>query len=105
MAGVSPASEVLDRPETSRLELVRDGHTAYAQYEIAPGTITFTHTLVPVELRGHGLGTTLVDAGLALARARGLKVIPRCPFFRAHFESHPQDLDLLNDAGRALLKG
>ncbi|MBS0377784.1 MAG: N-acetyltransferase [Proteobacteria bacterium] len=98
-------AEVVDHPESSRLELVRDGHTAYAQYELGPGTITFTHTLVPTELRGHGLGTSLVEAGLALARARGLKVIPRCPFFRAHFQAHPEDSGLLNDAGRALLGG
>ena len=102
MADADP-SPVLDHPESSRLELVRDGHTAYAQYELGPGSITFTHTLVPAELRGHGLGTALVRAGVALARARGLKVIPVCPFFREHFRNHPQDQDLLGEAGRRLL--
>src|SRR5579883_480506 len=101
----APASaEVIDRPEASRLEIVRDGHTSYAQYELTPGTLTFTHTLVPAELRGQGLGSTLIRAGLALARTRGLKVVPVCPFFQAYFRAHPGEQDLLREAGRPLLQ-
>jgi uncharacterized protein len=83
------AAAIADNPQAHRLEMQVDGAVAYAAYELAPGTITFTHTLVPQALRGRGIGTQLVEAGLALARERGLKVIPVCPFFIAYLRSHP----------------
>jgi len=101
-----PADEVAavrDNQAASRLEVVTPGGTAYAEYRLSPGVITFTHTLVPESLRGQGMGGRLIAAGLALARARGLKVTPVCPFFRAHMRAHPETQDLLTDAGRALL--
>lgn len=100
-AGDSPA--VRDNPAVKRLEIVTPTGTAYAEYRLAPGIITFTHTLVPESLRGHGLGGRLIVAGLAMARERGLKVTPVCPFFRAHMRTHAETQDLLSDEGRALL--
>jgi uncharacterized protein len=100
-AGESPA--VRDNPVAKRLEIVTPLGTAYAEYRLDPGIITFTHTLVPESLRGHGMGGRLISAGLALARERGLKVTPVCPFFRAHMRTHPQTQDLLSEEGRALL--
>jgi predicted GNAT family acetyltransferase len=86
----SESTAIRDNPAAQRLELQIDGAVAYAQYQLSPGAITFTHTLVPQALRGRGLGTRLVEAGLALARERGLKVIPVCPFFVAYLRAHPQ---------------
>ena len=71
----------------------------------------FTHTvsangaliIVPEALRGQGVATQLVLAGLASARERGLQVIPQCPVFAAYMRSHPDTHDLLADQGRALL--
>src|SRR5215813_4479041 len=97
------APPVRDNPAARRLEIVSPGGTAYAEYRLAPGVITFTHTLVPESLRGHGTGGRLIAAGLAMARERGLKVTPVCPFFRAHMRTHPETQDLLSDEGRLLL--
>jgi predicted GNAT family acetyltransferase len=99
--GDAPA--VRDNPAAQRLEIVAPGGTAFAEYRLAPGVITFTHTLVPESLRGHGMGGRLIAAGLAMARERGLKVTPVCPFFRAHMRTHVETQDLLSDQGRALL--
>jgi predicted GNAT family acetyltransferase len=95
--------EVRDNPAAHRLEVVTPSGVAFAEYRLEPGIITFTHTLVPERLRGQGLGGRLIEAGLAMARARGLKVIPVCPFFRAHMRAHPETHDLLAPQGRALL--
>lgn len=84
------ATEVADNPAANRLEARSGNQLAYAAYEIAPGTITFTHTLVPQALRHHGIATALVEAGIALARSRGLKIVPRCPFFKSYFAERPQ---------------
>lgn len=49
---------------------------------------------------GKGLGGTLIRAGLAAARERGLKVIPICPFFAAYMQKHAEVHDLLDDVWR-----
>ncbi len=58
-------SDVTNNPARSRYELVEDGHTAFAEYKLAPGVIDFTHTLVPKELGGRGIGSKLAAAVLA----------------------------------------
>jgi predicted GNAT family acetyltransferase len=86
---------VRDNPALNRFELDLDGHTAVAYYQLSPGVITFTHTEVPAELSGRGIGSELVRGALAAARARGLKVVPKCPFVAAFMAKHPQFDDLL----------
>jgi predicted GNAT family acetyltransferase len=86
---------VRDNPALNRIELDLDGHTAVAYYQLSPGVITFTHTEVPAELSGRGIGSELVRGALAAARARGLKVVPKCPFVAAYMAKHPQFNDLL----------
>jgi predicted GNAT family acetyltransferase len=46
-------------------------------------------------LSGHGIGSELVRGALEAARARGLKVVPKCPFVAAYMAKHPQFNDLL----------
>ena len=94
---------VTDNPAQSRFEITIDGHRAVAIYELAPGAITFLHTLVPEELKGRGLAGGLVLAGLASARERGLVVVPKCPVFAAYMRKHAETQDLLSADGRALL--
>ena len=70
-------SEVRNNEQLHRFELDVDGHLAVAYYRPSPGVITFTHTEVPPELGGRGVGSTLVKGALDLARAQGLKVASR----------------------------
>jgi hypothetical protein len=78
---------------------------AIAEYRLGDGTITFTHTLVPPELGGRGIGKALVRAGLAAARERGLKVIPLCSFVARHFADHAEARDLLEADSRRVPGG
>lgn len=88
-------SEVIDNSARSRFELVIDGHTALAAYRLAPGVITFTHTEVPEALGGRGIGSLLAKGALDQVRARGLKVVPRCPFIKSYIGKHLEYQDLL----------
>lgn len=88
-------SEVADNQDRSRYELVIDGHTAFAAYRIDGNVITFTHTIVPEELRGQGVAGRLIGAALADVRARGMKIVAQCEFVAAYLEKHPEDKDLL----------
>ena len=54
------------------------------------------HTGVPDAFRGQGVGLALVKRGVEDARARGLKILPLCPFAAAQFRRHPEWADVLN---------
>ena len=88
-------SEVADNPAEHRFELVEDEQTAFAAYRLDGDTITFTHTIVPRELEGHGVGSRLVGAALDDVRGRGLKVVAQCSFVAGYIERHPDYNDLL----------
>jgi predicted GNAT family acetyltransferase len=78
-----------------RFELESEGATGYVTYTRQGGTITFTHTIVPEELEGQGIGSAVVAAGLDYARDAGLQVVPQCSFVRSYIERHPEYQELL----------
>lgn len=80
----------------SRWEVVVDGHIAFAEYFHRGNVVTFPHTLVPPELEGRGITSTLARTALDDARARGYTVVPRCPFFHSYIERHPEYRDLVD---------
>jgi len=88
-------SEVRDNPAKHHFELIVDGFTALATYRLKPGVITFTHTEVPKELGGRGIGSQLAKGALDQVRARGLKVVPLCPFIKAYIDKNAEYQDLL----------
>lgn len=55
------------------------------------------HTGVPDALGGLGVGKALVEHMVHDVRARGLKVIPLCPFTKATLQKHPEWQDILKD--------
>ena len=55
------------------------------------------HTGVPDALGGMGVGKALVEYMVHDVRARGLKVIPLCPFTNATLRKHPEWQDILKD--------
>lgn len=72
-----------------------DGGRAVAAYQREGDTVVFTHTGVPPELEGRGIGSRLIRAALDDVRDQGLRVIPQCPFVRAFIAKHPEYRDLL----------
>jgi hypothetical protein len=86
---------VRDNPARSRFELDVDGETAFANYRIADGVLAITHTETPAHLRGRGIAGRVVAGALDAARARGLKVTPRCDFARDYVARHPEYHDLV----------
>jgi predicted GNAT family acetyltransferase len=75
--------DVTDNVALQRYELVVEGQTAFAEYRIEGDRMIFPHTLVPEALEGRGVGTRLVTAALADARARGLEPVGQCGFVAA----------------------
>ena len=62
------------------------------------------HTEVPPAFGGRGIGSQLVRRVIADARSAGERISPMCPLFVAHFERHPEDVDVLV-AGRMRRSG
>jgi len=89
------AQAVHDNPAQNRYEMPVDGGTAVALYRRVGDQLQVYHTEVPPALNGRGLGGTLVKGVLEDARARGLKVVPRCSFVAAFFRDHPEYKDVL----------
>lgn len=95
---------VVDDTAASRFELAVGGHVAFAAYEMANRTIIFTHTEVPSVMEGRGIGSALARGALDAARARGLSVIPLCPFIASYIRRHRQYLDLVSESNRRRLE-
>lgn len=84
-----------DNPDARRYEALRRGHIAFSEYALDGAIIAFTHTESPPELSGTGVASTLVKFALDDVRARGLRVIPLCPFVAAYIRRHQEYLDLV----------
>lgn len=85
------AIEVRDNSDEDRYELFVDGELAgVAEYRDRGDRRIFVHTLVETAYGGRGLGNRLAKGALDDAVARGLHVVPRCPFIRAWLERHPE---------------
>ena len=95
MGSAGDAMEVTDNREAQRFEAEVDGLIAYAQYQLGDGEITFTHTEVPGEFRGRGIGGQLAASALEAARERGLRVKALCPFIARYINDHAEYQDLL----------
>ncbi len=87
--------QVRHNAAASRYEALVDGHLSVCDYELADGRMSFTHTMVPPELRGRGVAEQLVRAALADARAAGRKVVPACSYVAKFIERNKEYQDLL----------
>lgn len=88
-------TEIKHNVDQHRFETSIDGHVGELAYRLDGNRIIFTHTGVPPEFRGKGIGAALVKAGLDYAAAQGLAVVPRCPFVAAYVDKHPEYQRLL----------
>jgi len=89
------SADVTDNAAEHRFEQKASDHVAVAYYTLASGVITFTHTEVPPALSGQGIGAKLVRGALEQVRARGLKVVPKCPFGEAFIVKNADFADLV----------
>jgi hypothetical protein len=81
--------EVADAPDRERYELSLDGEVVgFTAYKARTDLIAFIHTEVDDRFQGRGLGDRLIRSALEDARARGLAVLPFCPFVKAFIERH-----------------
>lgn len=86
---------VINDDQVGRFEIFESGQIAYMQYIQKDGVIDLTHTSVPIQLEGQGVGSALADSALNYAREEGLRVKPTCPFITAYVDRHLEFKSLL----------
>jgi uncharacterized protein len=88
--------ETRDNPSQLRYELLVDGQVrGTILYRRLPDAVALVHTDVDPGLEGRGLGARLVAGALDDIRARGLHVVPICPFVLSYLDRHPEYRDLV----------
>ncbi len=71
-------TDVIHQPFDQRFIIEQDGARCVLDYRLNNGSVNFTHTFVPPELRGRGLAEKLVRSGLKWAESEGLKKQASC---------------------------
>lgn len=74
----------------NRYEMTTEHGLAVAEYRQQGDRLVFTHTEVPSEDEGKGLGAKLVRGALEDTHRRGLKIVPACSFVVAYVRRHPE---------------
>jgi len=91
----TPTTSVTDNAAQSRFELIEEGATAFANYNLSGSVLTLPYVESPPVLRGKGTAGRLMEGVVAQARARQLKVVPVCGYAVSWFQRHPEHNDLL----------
>jgi len=87
---------VRDNPSELRYEaLVDDRLVGLIRYRKEPGLVVLAHSEIDLDLEHRGIGSELVRGALADIRARGLRVVPHCPFVLDYIRRHPEEADLV----------
>ena len=87
--------DIINNESEKRYETAVNGHLVYLEYIPAGKNIVLSHTEVPVELEGQGIGSQLVKQVLELIRSSDQKIIITCPFVAAYIKRHREYLTLI----------
>lgn len=90
-------SEVTDNPAEHRFELAIDGSEdlAEAYYRVEGDQVVLTHTIVPQQFSGQGIGSRLAHGVFDTIRASGRKAVLRCEFMGAFYARHHEYADIV----------
>lgn len=96
-------ADIRDNAEQHRYELPLGVEVAVVTYNLSGQNLMITETLVPQALEGQGIASRLAKHVIGDARARGLQILPVCPFFSAYLQKHPEHADVVHPTYRQIL--
>ena len=88
--------EIVDNAAMHRFEMAIKDDIAVAYYQELDGRIVLLHTEVPQQLSGQGIGSRLAHAVFETLKARGRRVIAKCPFMSTYATKHPEYLAMID---------
>jgi predicted GNAT family acetyltransferase len=93
---------VRDAPENKRFEIwAGDELAGFTVYQPRPEYYSFVHTEIDPAFGGRGLASILIKRALDEMRARGIAILPICPFVLRYISRHHDYLDLVPADQRA----
>ena len=81
---------LIDNEDAKSYQFIIGDFQPKIEYIKTKEKIYLTHTEVPVELEGKGIGSHLVKLTLEDVEKKHLKLIPLCPFVAAYIKRHPE---------------
>lgn len=95
--------EIVHDENAKRFVTEVDGYTAYVEYRLTmAGGLDILHTIVPKEIGGRGIASSLVKSAYDYARGKGLKPIATCPYAVVWLQRHPEYIDEVHASGTQL---
>ncbi len=83
--------ELIDNTNDNQYEFLVERCIPKIKYiKTANGEIYLTHTEVPAQIGGMGIGTQLVEKVLKDIKRQGLRLVPLCPFVIAYIRKNPK---------------
>lgn len=83
--------ELIDNTEKKQYEFHIGNLVPKIEYiKTKNGEIYLTHTEVPMQLEGKGVGAQLVKQALEDIEDKGLVLVPQCPFVAGYIARHPE---------------
>jgi len=90
-------SEVVENSELHRFELAIEGDDlALAYYRLDGNRVVLTHTEVPYQYNGRGIGSRLAKGVFDILRKTGRKAVVKCPFLSVWASRHPEYNDIID---------
>ena len=82
--------QLIDNEEKKQYQFQIDGLTPKLEYIKVQDKIYLTHTEVPKELEGKGIGSALIGQVLQDIEQKELTLVPLCPFVAMYIKKHPE---------------
>lgn len=82
--------EIIHDIQNNKFRTQADGYTAYVTYAIHDGQLDIRHTIVPPEIGGRGIATSLVKAAYDYALAHQLQPVATCSYAVVWLQRHPE---------------
>ena len=81
---------LIDNADEKRYEFHIGVNVPRIEYIRTKDKIYLTHTEVPDELEGQGIGSSLVRAALVDIEEKDLTLVPLCPFVAGYIKANPE---------------
>jgi len=82
--------KLIDNEAYKQYEFHIEGQIAKREYIKTQKQIYLTHTEVPIQLEGKGIGSVLVRQVLEDIKEKKLTLIPLCPFVSMYIKEYPE---------------
>ena len=82
--------QLIDNEEARQYEYHIDNVVPRIEYIKSGEKIFLSHTEVPQQLEGQGIGSAIIKAALEDIERKELTLIPLCPFVAAYIKRHPE---------------